>query len=182
MPAKSLAAGNTMVWPTADDGSIPDFDLIFENEEIRALPFLAFLHKPNSRWFHQGIVQIDFQLQGNKVGTLSFVGGPTTFRDLDDPNLLFLDYSVGRWLYQSHCGPIRRVASLLELHYTTTLEDSLVETAGLDSRRDILNIIGGLHFQLGDRTSLRVAGGAPLRTEADRAFDAEFSVQVARFF
>ena len=172
----AVSAGNTMVWPTADDGSIPQFGLIFENEEIHALPFLAFLHRPNSLWFQQGIVQVDFQLQENKLRT------PSSVTDLDDPTLLFLDYSIGRWLYQSRRGAVRSVASVLELHYTTTLEDSFAATAGLDSRRDILNIIGGLHLQLGNRTRLRVAGGAPLRTGMDRAFDSEISVQVARYF
>ena len=182
----AVSAGNTMVWPTADDASIlfdssdPMSRLFFENEEIRALPFLAFLHKPNSLVFHQGIVQVDFQLQGNKVGT------PLSgFVDLDDPTLLFLDYSLGLWLYESRYGPIRRVASLLELHYTSTLEDTfagVAGVAGLDGRRDILNIIGGLHVQLGNRTQLRVASGAPLRTGTDRAFDSELSVQVARHF
>ncbi len=156
----AVSAGNTMVWPTADDASIPDFGLLFKNEEIRALPFLAFYHRPDSLWFHQGIIQVDFQLQGNKVGSLPNVTGPLGFRDLDDPTLLFLDYSVGLWLYQSQRGPIRGLASMLELHYTSTLEDSFVATAGLDSRRDILNIIGGLHFQLGDRTRLRSCGGS----------------------
>jgi|GEM_PF-1048363 len=49
-------------------------------------------------------------------------------------------------------------------------------------RRDILNLTGGLHFQMGTNSTLTVAAVAPLRTRSDREFDAEFLVQWNRRF
>ncbi len=66
------------------------------------------------------------------------------------------------------------VAGLLELHYTSTLQDSDVlnaTQAGLPgfivvagNRRDLLNLTSGLHFQLGPASNLRIGAVTPLRS------------------
>jgi hypothetical protein len=75
---------------------------------------------------------------------------------------------------------------MIELHYTTTTEDLDLPRIGEadsvyepDFRRDALNLTGGLLFELGPMTSLRVAGVAPLRND-DLMFDAEFGLQLIR--
>lgn len=85
---------------------------------------------------------------------------------------------------------------MVELHYSTTVqkEDFVVGDMGFIGdpgdqfggtrfgRRDILNLTAGLHFQLGQCSTLTVAGVAPLRTDTDREFDAEFALQFNRRF
>jgi hypothetical protein len=75
---------------------------------------------------------------------------------------------------------------MIELHYTSTLQDldepnigSSSDVFERDFRRDALNITGGLLFQMGSQTSLRVAGVAPLRNDA-LMFDSEFGLQLIR--
>ena len=99
---------------------------------------------------------------------------------------MYLDYQVGWWWYESDADEgIQRIAPIVELHYTTTLED--LENGSLgqgvfvqNARRDILNLTGGIYFQLSDTASFKVASAAPLRSDLDKLFDAEFSLQYER--
>ncbi len=100
-----------------------------------------------------------------------------------------LDYSVGVWLLQDNRNKyVRGIAPMVELHYTTTLEDqdygafSGQQIFVPDLRRDYLNLTGGLFFRLGAMSSLKVGGVAPLRDGTDKPFDAEIGVQFVRNF
>ena len=65
---------------------------------------------------------------------VSLVGNGFTDSDsLADQTLLYLDASAGYWWYQStDDSGLTGLASVLELHYTTTLNDA--DTAGVSSR------------------------------------------------
>jgi hypothetical protein len=81
---------------------------------------------------------------------------------------------------------------MVELHYTTTLQNMDLVTGPLGSigatdiggagRRDVLNLTAGVNLQLGPLSSLTIAGVAPLKTGVDREFDSEFVVQFDRRF
>jgi hypothetical protein len=135
------------------------------------------------------VSQVNFDVTGNTVTLFdpSFFGA-TGSDEVVEQTLLFLDYSAGYWMFRTkhHDDWITGFAPMIELHYTTTTEDlDLPEIDGANSvfepdfRRDALNITGGLLFELGRMTSLRVAGVAPLRDES-LMFDAEFGLQLIR--
>ena len=86
------------------------------------------------------------------------------------------------------------LAALLELHYTTTLQDadtisisqrnlnSLTLTSS-DGNVDVLNLTAGLHAQFSSRWNIRVAATAPLRrNEDDRLFSSEIQVSANKEF
>ena len=87
---------------------------------------------------------------------------------------------------------LRGIASVFELHYTSSLQDSdridfpnagLIQTIQVaGNRTDMLNLTSGLHFQLTPSANLRVGAVAPLKAEPDRAFDSEIYVSFNRFF
>src|SRR5437868_14222530 len=104
---------------------------------------------------------------------------------------MYVDCSVGYWLFYNQGaergggGFITGLAPVVELHYTTSLQDaepidSIIRP--VSTRVDILNITGGLFFKIGPSAGLTVGGVAPLRTRAsDKEFDAEVPVQFNRW-
>jgi hypothetical protein len=186
----SVGAGLGMVFPTADDhfifngGSQPA--VIFTNEAYYLQPFIGVYHRPNNRLFSQFITQVNFDVTGNFVVANDSSFGGTGSDRVFEQTLLFLDYSVGYWLYRSKCCSdwITGLAPMVELHYTSTLTPlDLPELDGqifeADFRRDALNITGGVLVEIAQNTSLRAAGVAPLRDD-DLIFDAEFGLQLIR--
>ena len=153
---------------------------VFRNESVHLQPFFG-IYRTHNRSFSQFFLQFDFATNSSEVMAESISDELTT------QSLLFLDYAVGHWLIQRpHAKYFRGLAGLVELHYTTTTEDQdygafrgrrvFVE----DDRRDILNLTGGLFFQIADLTSVKVGAVAPLRTGSDKLFDSEFGLQVVR--
>ncbi|RIK74859.1 MAG: hypothetical protein DCC67_16015 [Planctomycetota bacterium] len=192
-PWCSIAGGLGMIFPTADDATIYNASrnpaVTFENESYFLQPFIGVYCRPNNRLFTQFVAQVNFDVTGNTVTLFdpSFFGA-TGSDEVVEQTLLFLDYSVGYWVFRSrhHDDWLTGLAPMVELHYTTTTEDlDLPQIDGAntvyetDFRRDALNLTGGLLFELGPLTSLRVAGVAPLRDE-DLLFDAEFGLQLIR--
>jgi len=57
--------------------------------------------------------------------------------------------------------------------------DTITNLAG---RQDLLNLTGGVHFQLFEATRLTVAAACPLRCDADREFDAEVMLQLNHYY
>jgi hypothetical protein len=176
-----VSAGTSLTVPTGDDyvqfnGAAPELEI--QNDAVHLAPFVGFLAQPNRCCFAQGFIQADFDLGGNDVfsGTNGFEGV------LQDQNLLFIDASIGRWLHRSPCNTCS-VAAMAELHYTATLNDTDA-VAGVSNpfnRMDILNATAALDFQVG-KTSLRVGGAAPLRSDEEQLFDSEIILQLNRYF
>jgi hypothetical protein len=158
--------------------------LQLSNEAVHLLPYLAGLWAPNDNWFLQGFVQADIDTNGNTVIGNSQGRGLQRLGSLHDATLLLLDGAIGYWLYRAPSACLLTgVASVAELHYTTTLEDTeSISGAGLTvtsaSRRlDILNLTLGTHVVLGDRLTVTPALAVPLRDEDDEQFDYEAIVQ-----
>ncbi len=203
----ALAGGLGIVFPTGDDSAVVDStrnnggpaitEIIFENESLHLQPFIGMYHAPTSNLFHQFLVQADFDASGSDVivppGSILSLGGSfSTLNEVSTLNsqaLLFLDYSVGYWLFRNRCtGYVSGLAPMIELHYTTTMEDlDLGSFAGRgifveDLRRDVLNLTAGMFFEIGSLSSLKVATVVPLKDDRDRVFDAEFGLQYVRRF
>jgi hypothetical protein len=188
--SSALAAGVAVVLPTGEDFSIEGdiVDNVFRNEAVHLQPFVGMYFEPRPRMFTMLFGQLDFDTNGNDVT----IAGITD--NLTDQTLLFLDVSTGYWLYRNYqASCLRSIAPMVELHYSTTLEDQEygVFNSGQfsgrpifvsDFRRDILNITGGLFFELGRMSTLKVGAAAPLRDGTDAQFDTELGVQFTRLY
>lgn len=191
-------------------GSLPvDIDIrgTVPNNVWNLSPFLAYLWTPQPRFFTQGFMQLDVPLNGvtgTVEGSTGIASAPIPFgpysAELYQQTLMRFNVGAGYWLVQRpEARWFKGWASILELHYTTTLNDAtivpfdvpLVELpaplppvtlnaqvliGNLSNRADILNLTAGWSFILGERTTLGVAGVVPLRDDADHPFDFELNV------
>lgn len=190
----AVAAGLGINLPTGNDanGAVVDVNWRVKNEAVHYLPFIGMAGTPADAFFYQAFAQFDFAGSGNPVD----VSDPNTSARvgrLNDQTLLFLDATGGAWLYTNPQSRIAGIASILELHYTTTLQDA--DSLGVISRSsnnasvlvfgnpfnqiDILNGTVGLHTQLRNGTTVRVGGVFPLLNgEENRLFDSEVQASV----
>lgn len=184
-----VAAGLVIDTPTGSDvtGRISSRRFALSNDSLHLLPYVGFLRAPDDVLFYQGFLQVDVATNGNRVE----LAGADLGR-LTDQNLLFLDLSLGRWLCRSPSAPrAKGLAAIVEVHYTTTLQDTdvvngaagqaVLELSNPLNRIDVVNLTAGLHAEIG-MTTVRVAGVFPLRDAEDRLFDSELQVSVNRRF
>jgi hypothetical protein len=194
----SLAGGLGLTIPTAADAQwrIVNESFRLRNEAVHLLPWLGFLYAPGDLWFVQGFVQADFAASGFQLQQNGQFDGPV----FTEQDLMYYDLLVGRWLYRndySRC--LTGIAALLELHYTTSIEQAQVvgfaRLPPLDppfylgavgnqfNWIDPLYLSAGLHFQIRELSNLRVACVVPLKNRpGDRQFDAEILVSCNREF
>lgn len=189
--ASALSAGLAVVLPTGADFSIQGdiVDNLFRNEAVHLQPFVGMYYAPRPRLFTMMFTQLDFDTRGNDVAIAGISDR------LRDQTLLFLDGSLGYWLHRNPSAPlVRSVAPMVELHYTTTLENQrygAFENVRLnsggstifvqDARRDVLNLTGGMFFELGSLSTLKIGAVVPLRTTgSDKLFDTELGLQFTR--
>lgn len=191
----SWSAGLGMVIPTADNSEIFDESsrlfATVENQAFYLQPFAGMLWTPNDRLFAQFLMQFDFDTTGNRV---RFDGLSGASGVVQDQALLFMDASFGYWLYRSPFsgGHITGIAPMLELHHTTTLEDSdsfsVTGVTGQNTfsneanRLDVLNITGGVRIELHGNAYLTIAAVAPLREGLEHLFDTEVAAQYVGFY
>jgi len=201
-----------------------------ENETWYLSPFLAAAAAPTRRAFWQGFLQVEVPLGQNHVTydrsykfadpfTFSeFLFGFTDVLDdvhaefeLQEQTLLHCDVGGGYWFYLNPgARKLRGIAGLIELHYTTTLNNAdtvLIpgEPAALRTvesirqqaevyqtesgvigntanRLDILNLTAGATFLVGNRTTVATGLVLPLRDGHDKLFDWEFNLQLNYYF
>lgn len=187
-PTFAAAVGLAVVVPTGSDSSVTfrnsNARIDFENEAVHLLPYIALQSSPDDNWFFHAFCQVDIAANENEV---SLIGNGFTDSDsLADQTLLYLDGSAGYWWYQSaDDSGLTGLASVLELHYTTTLNDA--DTAILngafignfENRFDVLNLTAGVHSEWSGNTAVRVAVVVPLDRD-ERFFDSETQVSVIR--
>lgn len=191
----ALAAGLGINLPTGSDatGSIGNVGWEVSNEAVHYLPYVGVAGSPGDFWFYQAFAQLDVAGSGNPVDVTDSAGQERVGR-LNDQTLLFLDATGGAWLYRNPASRLAGIASILELHYTTTLQDadafgvvgrgssfseSVLVFGNANNRLDILNGTVGLHTVLRNGTSFRVGGVFPLHQRDDkRLFDAEVQAAV----
>jgi hypothetical protein len=177
-----------------DTSGFPASQIIFQNDALHLLPFIGLLRSGDRPYFINGFLQLDLATAGNRVDAGS-LGGPTTTLGLfNEQNLLFVDLGSGYWLYRNDAGGgLTSLAAVLELHYTSSLQDTDRVTGTVNGRPlvytnnfnrfDILNLTAGLQAQFDYLTSVRIAGVVPLGSGNDRRFfDNELQVQVNRRF
>lgn len=184
-----VSGGVAVMLPTGKDGRL--FDnigpvLTLKNEAVHLAPFVGFRRLISDRLFVTGVGQVDFDLNGNQL----VVGNNVATRELNDASLLLLSGQAGYWLYEScdSCSLLSRVAGLVELHYTDSMSRTDAvdfgggNTVGEAQSLNALNLSAALHFQIGQKSTLRVASVNPIKSENQRFFDSELLVQFNRFF
>lgn len=179
-----VAAGLAVVAPTGSDASVTftNSRIDFENEAVHLLPYLAVQASPDENWFFHAFAQVDIAANENEV---SLVQPASTVSDsLADQTLLYLDASAGYWWYQStDDSGLTGLASVVELHYTTTLNDADSANldggfiGNLDNRYDVLNLTAGVHSEWSGNTAIRFAVVVPLDRD-ERFFDSEMQVSI----
>jgi len=203
MDAIVLATGLGVGLPTGNDSRLVNLvnlgELTIQNRAVHLQPFLAMLYSPGDQpfasplrqFFFQTFIQFDFDTTGNDV----IYSQPFPVREvavLQDPALMAVDAALGFWLFRDRYEWILSgLAPVVELHYTTTLQDQDVPTGPVlqpaflavgDPRYDVLNLTAGFHIQLGEVITLGVGAVAPLRDGTDKPFETEILAQVnARF-
>lgn len=214
-PRFAVSGGMVINVPTADDvvinQQLPDVldlmgggtrvlghNLVIQNDSVHISPFLGYLMTPTNRWFIQGFAQVDLPLNGNDTIFTPVVDGtalPAMVSSLDDQALLQLDIAAGYWIYLNPTADwLRGIASILELHYTTTLEDADLQTFSITAantsynaifgnsanRVDIMNLTLGTAMRIRDRSTVSAGFVLPLnksQTDQNFLFDWEFQLQ-----
>jgi hypothetical protein len=189
----AAAIGLGIDLPTGSDvtGLTPATAYLLDNQAVHLLPYVGLIGTPDEIWFWEGFAQIDVPTNGHAIELSAL--GPGTLGMFNEQSLMYLDLSLGCWLYRNPCARwMTGLASVVELHYTTTLQasDSVVGvipggTLAIQNsanRQDVLNLTFGLHTEFARRTLLRVAGVVPVTSGDDRFFDSEIQVQLERRF
>jgi hypothetical protein len=194
--ATVAAVGLCIDTPTGSDatGAAQGVEYDIRNQAVFLSPYVGILRTPNDKLFYQAFLQLDVPTNGNRIDYVDTVGPVTgSFGTLYDQTLMYADLSVGYWLSRNPSANwVTGLAGIVELHYTTTVQDASIvngSTYGryfsfgnFSNRVDVLDLTVGLHTELVQHTLCRVAGVVPLRTGADRLFNAEVQVQLERRF
>jgi hypothetical protein len=190
-----------------------------ENATWGISPFLAGVMTPSDKTFINGFAQIEIPLNSSDwrfrerdidlevQAQPNLASSPVQFDrtlsgEIEDQFLLHLDLGGGYWFYRNPCKKcLTGVAGLMELHYTTTLDDADIvvvpetpirtgtaanligplpppQLGNIANRVDILNYTVGGVVTLGQHVTLATAYVVPLRDDLDRTFDGELNVQL----
>lgn len=188
--AVAAALGLAVTAPTGDNANI-EFSGTFvtiENEAVHLLPYFALQVAPDDNWFFHAFAQVDVAANGDGV---QYVAGQ--FVDtgrIVEQTLMFLDVSAGYWWMRTDvpdASGLTGLASVIELHYTTALNDAHTTEVGfltvgnLDNRIDVLNLTLGLHSEWKGDTAVRLATVVPLRRSSEnRFFDTEIQLAIIK--
>ncbi len=183
----ALAGGLGVNAPTADDVvvSLPDGRplIAIDNDAFHLQPFLGVLWTPSDRFFSQGFVQADVDIDGNPVWADLRGQGLERLGRLKDSTLMIADLGIGYWMYRGNGErSVTGLAPVAELHYNRSLEDqSVLRQGGIaigNTGQDVnvLNTTVGLNVELFHFALITAGYTAPLSDEDDRQFDGEFRV------
>lgn len=193
----AVSAGLAVELATANDLEVQTSitNITRESESVHLLPFVGGLYTPSDRFFLQSFLQISYDTNGEQVHIEDFRQGDRGYGRLQEPTLLFADFSAGWWFYRNDCversSQVSGIAGILELHMTQTLQDtdSLQQTVGgvnysfgdPNGSLGVANLTAGATFELGNQSTVTVAYVAPL-TDEDRQFDGELQFLLNYYF
>ena len=192
----ALAAGLAVEMPTGSDAIalIDTATVTQRNQAVHLSPYVGYVGLPTDALFYHGFLQLDVPVNGNRIDFVDPVNVQSgTLGILNDQTLLHVDVSAGYWLYRDpDASVLTGFASLLEFHYTTTLQDAdifntavpsgPIQLGNLLNRVDVANMTVGLHAELFNNTTMRVSGVFPLQDEPEKPFDAEIHVMLNRYY
>jgi hypothetical protein len=195
----SVVIGLGVETPTGSDfasrTAVVSYDV--SNDAVHLHPYLGVLHSPNECLFFHGFLQVDVATHGNLVTFDDTTGPGNVAGRFNDQTLMYADIGGGYWLWRDPCACVTGLAALVEVHYTTALNDSdalfatpagtgggghVMDLVNPANRMDVVNLTAAIHAELAQYTSLRVGGVFPLKDPDDRFFDAEVAVQLIQQF
>lgn len=197
---KTISFGLGVEFPTADDIRIDVEDAMantmhnftLENEAITLSPFIALTGELSHKTFFNGFVQFAIPTESNNVQNIFTDGAaaPEEFNgNIKQLSLLYVDVSLGNWLYRDCCTG-NGVAAIFEVHYTTALSrpnflgpdpEELGDSAFGYRRHDVLNgTIGLTAFY--NKWDFTIASVIPGTERPDRFFNWEVASQINRRF
>lgn len=187
---QALALGLAVSTPTGSDlrvfrrSAVAGSSTIdLNNDAVHLVPYLAYQAAPDESWFFNGYVQVDTPTNGNTV-RVTDAGNTETFK-VTDQTLLYLDAAVGYWWWHDEEAEFfNGLASVFEVHYTTTLNKATsvsnanrtVRFGDSANRFDVVNVTLGLNAAIANNTQLRMGCVLPLRDGTNRFFDSEFTI------
>ncbi|MDA0281847.1 MAG: hypothetical protein O3B86_00715 [Planctomycetota bacterium] len=189
----AAAIGFAVSTPTGGDASVtdPSNDVMVQlsNDSVHLLPYLALQLTPDDHWFFHGFVQVDVAANTNQITVINNLQTAPTVAGsvgISEQTFLFLDASAGYWWYRAiNDDGLTGLASVIELHYSSTINDSNVaDVAGVTvgnsgNRIDVVNLTAGVHTEWFRNTSVRAAIVVPLDRQ-QRFFDSEAQLSVVR--
>lgn len=185
----AVGAGLSVSTPTADDTILTNDvgQIGIENSGTHLAPYIGVVWAPG-RLFAQLYTQYDFDVTSRdvvgRIGSGGQFSPEINFGGYSDPNVFFLDYNVGYWIYRaSACNSLLTgIAPVLELHYSQAtggsdvVRNPIQTVAAVDSTYGIFNITLGSHFEFNERTVLTLGVGLPLLDSPNRQSDFELNV------
>ena len=203
MGQTSISSGLQLSIPTGSDAiisvgratTLPSLelsDIVVKNQSLHLMPFIGAYREFGGAWWLQAFTQVDVPTSGNDVRVNGLYIGR-----INEQTLLYSDVSVGKWLYRNRGRGLTGIASILELHYTSSLNDAdtLFTVDPPENRFDVLNLTAGLQVEFSQKVRINVSGVVPLRErefdgsqlnfpkrQEDRFFDGELSLHINRFF
>ena len=192
----ALAVGLGTELPTGGDLTFQSSNsqIQLENETVFLTPYFGLLKKPvDSPWFANFFLQTEVPLNSDGVTGVNLLNGTETFFGRFDPKtIMYVDLSVGRWLYEQPNGTVTGVAGFLEAHYSHSFEASDTLNGGLSvngfdndytinpgtSNLDVVDLTFGFHIEIATQTKVRIAGVVPVGDQ--RTFNSEFGFQLTQ--
>ena len=168
----AVSVGLRVEAPTREDINVfPDVEI---NDDVwHFTPYIATKWTPNDRLFLNSF--ISYRLNSDSYDNSSIAGD---FK-VRESTYLMADASLGYWIRRpQEFRTIRSIASVLELHYTTSPDvETVNQLQGISAtgvslgHTDYLNLTLGLITHLGDHASLSSGVSLPLRSNSVDAFN-----------
>lgn len=200
----ALSTGMGITVPTADDfvvrgqnGAGTNITLTrIDNQSVHLMPFIGGTYTPNDRFFAQGMIQVDVDVNGNPV-TVSgyeaddFTGVQQGLGRGYDYTYMYFDINTGYWVFQDHGSGrfITGLAPIAELHLNQSVGGASSVAGGVDGVNwsfqsagtvSQLNGLVGMTAILRDTSTLTLAYCTPMTSQ--RAFDGEFRLNFNWYF
>ena len=192
-----VSGGVGLEFPTGSDASVISGTTLFEldNQSVFLQPFLAAM-LDNGDFFAHSFLQLDFDLTGStlEISDITVANPPIVAGRMQPPTLIHWDAAAGVWLMKSDANTgLTGLAALVEFHMSSgvgsadefggqvlTVGGPVNFATGTNADQyPATYLTTGLHAELAQNCTVRVAGVVPLRS-AERLFDGELVVQVAR--
>jgi len=199
----AVSGGLGVALPTAGNYTLMDQTsgqtlLHVTNQAVHLLPFLSAVYTPNNRYFAQGLLQFDFDPNGNPVKAQDFGTAPSGslygMGTARDANWVYTSLSTGYWIYRGQGTGrwLTGVAPMVELHCNTTTSNGQgasgavpggsTQVLGGGPSYYVLNGTAGVNFLLRDQASIVVAYATPIGSGTNQQFSSELRVLFNWYF